>query len=156
MGGELASFSILHFATHGLLNDRHPALSGLVFSLVDATGRPRDGFLRVHEIPSLRLDAELVVLSACRTALGRDVRGEGLVGLAQGFFATGASQVIVSAWNVNDQATAELMVRFYRGLLEDGLSASQALREAQRSMLEEERWRAPYFWAAFMLQGDWR
>ena len=156
LSGRLNGYRIVHIATHGLLNARHPALSGIVLSLFDKTGRPREGLLRMHEIFDLRLSAGLVVLSACRTALGKEVRGEGLVGLTHGFFYAGAARLVVSLWNVNDRATAELMTRFYRGMLRDGLPPARALRAAQLSMLDETEWQAPYYWAGFTLQGEWR
>jgi CHAT domain-containing protein/Tfp pilus assembly protein PilF len=156
LSGKLERYRIVHVATHGLLNDRHPALSGIVLSLFDEAGQPQEGLLRVHELFDLRLSADLVVLSACRTALGREVRGEGLVGLTHAFFYAGAARLVVSFWNVNDEATAVLMKRFYQGMLRDSLPAAQALRAAQLSMLDEPRWRAPYYWAGFALQGDWR
>jgi CHAT domain-containing protein/Tfp pilus assembly protein PilF len=153
LDGEFESYRILHFATHGVLNTRHPELSGVVLSLFDEQGRPQDGFLRVHDILGLRLSADLVVLSACRTALGKEVRGEGLVGLAQAFFAAGAPRVLVSLWGVRDRSTAELMARFHRAYLLEGKSPAAALRRAQLSMLGEEAWKAPYSWAGFTLQG---
>ncbi len=156
MSGELSGYRFIHFATRGVLNARHPTLSGIVLSLVDETGRPRDGLLRVQELFDLRLSADLVVLSACQTALGKEVRGEGMIGLTYGFFYAGASRVMVSLWRVSDRATAELMTRFYRGLLEDRRSPAQALRAAQLSMASEDGWQAPYYWAGFILQGDWR
>lgn len=154
--GELSRYRIVHFATHGLINTRHPELSGLVLSLVDAQGQPQDGFLPLLDIYKLRLDAELVVLSACRTALGRDLRREGLVGLARGFMHAGSPRVVASVWDVRDSATAELMTRFYRNLLRGGMRPSAALRDAQLSMLREPRWSAPFYWGAFVLQGEWR
>jgi CHAT domain-containing protein len=123
---------------------------------VDEAGRPQDGFLRVHDLVHLSFPADLVVLSACRTALGKEIPGEGLVGLTHGFLVAGAGRVLVSLWNVNDLATAELMERFYRHHLRDGMRAAEALRAAQLSMLREERWSAPYYWAGFTLQGEWR
>jgi CHAT domain-containing protein len=102
------------------------------------------------------LGAELVVLSACRTALGRQIRGEGLVGLTRGFMYAGAQQVLASLWKVDDLATAELMQRFYRGLLKRGLRPAAALRAAQLELASSPRWSAPYYWAGFVLQGDWR
>jgi CHAT domain-containing protein/tetratricopeptide (TPR) repeat protein len=155
-GPELAKYRIVHFATHGLLNSRHPELSGIVLSLVDEHGRPQDGFLRLHEIYNLELNADLVVLSACRTALGKDVRGEGLVGLTRGFWYAGARRVVASLWDVRDRATAELMRRFYHALLKEGATPVAALRAAQASLWKEKRWRAPHYWAAFVLQGEWR
>jgi CHAT domain-containing protein len=155
-GPELARYRVVHFATHGLLDSRHPEISGLVLSLVDEQGRPRDGFLRLPDIYNLDLGAELVVLSGCQTALGREIRGEGLMGMSRGFFYAGASEVLASLWAVRDRATAELMQRFYRAMFQQGLSPAAALRAAQLSMRREPRWRDPYFWAAFNLQGDWR
>ena len=154
--GGLAGYRLVHFATHGLLDSRHPELSSLVLSLVDERGAPRDGYLRLHDIYNLRLDADLVVLSACRTALGREVRGEGLVGLTRGFMYAGSPRVVASLWSVEDRATAELMQRFYRGILADGLRPAAALAAAQRELLADPRWRAPYHWAAFALHGEWR
>ena len=156
MSGELGKFRIVHFATHGLLNSQHPELSGLVLSLVDERGRPQNGFLRLQEIYNLRLPADLVVLSACQTALGREVKGEGLVGLTRGFMYAGAQRVVASLWQVDDLATAELMKAFYRGMLREGLSASAALRAAQLEIRRQKRWAAPYYWASFTLQGEWR
>ena len=150
---DLSRYRILHFATHGVLHPTHPELSGLVLSSIDRQGMPRDAFLRAYEIYGLHLAADLVVLSACRTALGEAIRGEGLIGLTRGFMHAGAARVLVSLWNVNDAATAVLMERFYRQMIEAGLSPAAALRAAQLSMLDEKRWRAPYFWAGFLLQG---
>jgi CHAT domain-containing protein/tetratricopeptide (TPR) repeat protein len=152
-GGKLRDYRILHFATHGLLNEQHPELSGIALSMFDEHGRPLDGNLRLHEIYALDLPADLVVLSACRTALTQEAQGAGLVGLTYGFFYAGASRLIVSLWDVHDEATAELMTAFYRGLLQEGLSPPEALRAAQRWMRGRERWRAPYYWAGFILEG---
>jgi CHAT domain-containing protein/Tfp pilus assembly protein PilF len=155
-GSDLSQYRIVHFATHGLLNSEHPELSGLVLSLVDASGKPQDGFLRLHEIYNLKLNADLVVLSACQTGLGKQIKGEGLVGLTRGFMYAGAPRVVASLWQVSDLATAELMKHFYRGLLKDGMRPAAALRAAQLEMIKQKRWSSPYFWAAFALQGEWR
>ena len=152
----LDQYRIVHFATHGLLNSRRPELSGIVLSLVDEAGRAQEGFLRAHEIFNLKLNAELVVLSACSTALGKEIKGEGLAGLTRGFMYAGTPRVIASLWNVRDDATAELMKRFYRNMLIGKSSPAAALREAQISMWREPRWAAPYYWAGFTLQGEWR
>ena len=152
----MAGARVVHFATHGFLNSETPELSGLVLSLVDREGNPTDGFLRLHDVYALSLAADLVVLSGCRTALGKEVRGEGLLGLTRGFFYAGAPRVMASLWPVRDRATAELMQRFYRGLLRDGLPPAAALRAAQRSLRREPRWRDPYYWAPFVIQGDWQ
>jgi CHAT domain-containing protein len=154
-GGALSRYRVIHFATHGLLDDRHPDHSGLVLSMVDEAGAPRDGFLRTGDVFALKLEADLVVLSACQTALGRETRGEGLVGLTRGFMYAGAPRVVASLWRVPDGATAELMRRFYGGLLGRGLPAARALREAQRTMAADPRWSQPYHWAGFALQGLW-
>jgi CHAT domain-containing protein/Tfp pilus assembly protein PilF len=156
LGGKLGEYRILHFATHGLLNNKIPALSGLVFSLVDEQGRPLNGFLRLHEIYNLKLNADLVVLSGCQTALGQEVSGEGLIGLTRGFMHAGAPRVVASLWNVNDQATANLMKLFYERMLKDGLRPAAALRAAQIAMWKTEPNAIPYRWGAFILQGDWR
>jgi CHAT domain-containing protein/tetratricopeptide (TPR) repeat protein len=154
--GVLHGYRILHFATHGLLDPVLPEWSGLVLSGVDATGRARSEFLAAPAIAELDLPAELVVLSGCQTGLGREVRGEGLVGLPQAFFRAGTRRVIVSSWNVQDRATAQLMTRLYLGLLRDRLTPAAALRSAQLSLRQEGAWHSPYFWAGFSLQGDWR
>jgi CHAT domain-containing protein/tetratricopeptide (TPR) repeat protein len=156
MNAGLDQFRIVHFATHGLLNSRSPELSGIVLSLVDEEGRAQEGFLRAYEIYNLKLNAELVVLSACSTALGKEIKGEGLAGLTRGFMYAGTPRVIASLWNVRDAATAELMKRFYRNMLTGKSSPAAALREAQISMWREPRWAAPYYWAGFVLQGEWR
>jgi CHAT domain-containing protein/tetratricopeptide (TPR) repeat protein len=152
---RLGDYRFIHFATHGLLNNDHPELSGVVLSLVDREGRAQDGFLRASEIFRLRLPVELVVLSGCRTGLGKQTEGEGLVGLTQGFMYAGAARVVVSLWDVNDLATAELMARFYKAMLgKDHLSPAGALRAAQISIWQEKRWQSPYYWSAFVLQGE--
>ena len=153
---ELSRYRIVHFATHGLLNSEHPELSGLVLSLVDETGKAQDGFLRMNEIYNLELPADLVVLSACQTALGKQIKGEGLVGLTRGFMYAGAQRVVASLWQVDDLATAELMKSFYRGMLKEGLRPAAALRGAQLEMQGQKRWSSPFFWAAFTLQGEWK
>ncbi|HWS88702.1 MAG TPA: CHAT domain-containing protein [Pyrinomonadaceae bacterium] len=153
---ELAQYRYVHFATHGLLNGEHPELSGILLSLFDEAGRRQDGFLELHEIYNLNLPAELVVLSACQTALGKDVKGEGLVGLTRGFMYAGARRVVSSLWKVDDSATAELMGEFYREMLGKGLRPAEALRAAQLRLRSQPRWRSPYYWAAFTLQGEWR
>jgi len=156
LSGKLGEYRILHFATHGLLNNKIPALSGLVFSLVDEQGRALNGFLRLREIYNLKLNADLVVLSGCQTALGQEVSGEGLIGLTRGFMHAGAPRVVASLWSVNDQATANLMKLFYQRMLKDGLRPAAALRAAQIVMWKTEPNAVPYRWGAFTLQGDWR
>ncbi len=156
LAGGLRRYRILHFATHGLLHPVLPERSGIVLSLFDEKGKRLDGFLSAPDVAALDLPAETVVLSACQTGLGREMRGEGLVGLTHAFFRAGARRVVVSTWKVRDRATAELMARFYRHLLGDGLPPAAALRAAQLSIRNEPQWHAPYFWAGFSLQGDWQ
>ena len=152
---ELSHYHIVHFATHGILNSKQPALSGVVLSLVDDQGTPQNGFLRLHDIFNLTLPADLVVLSACETGLGEDVKGEGLIGLTRGFMYAGSPRVVVSLWSVDDEATAQLMTTFYKNMLHEGLKPAAALRAAQRAMWQHPRWQAPFYWAAFTLQGEW-
>ena len=153
---DLSQYRIVHFATHGVLNSVHPELSGLVLSLVNAWGSPQNGFLRLHDIFNLHLKAELVVLSACQTGLGQEVKGEGLIGLTRGFMYAGSPRVLVSLWNVDDEGTAILMQKFYSGMLEEGLVPAATLRKAQLEMLQHQQWQSPYYWAGFVLQGDWK
>ncbi len=153
---ELGRYRYVHFATHGVIDAVHPNLSGLVFSLVDRDGTPKDGFLAGLEIFNLRLSADLVVLSACRTALGKEIRGEGLVGLTRAFLYAGAPRVVASLWRVDDAATAELMKDFYERMLGPRrLPPAAALRQAQLAVSRQKRWRDPYYWAAFVLEGEW-
>jgi len=155
-GPELGQYKIVHFATHGFLDHEHPELSALVLSRYDEQGNPQEGYLRLHEIYNLKLPVELVVLSACNSGLGKEVPGEGLVGIVRGFMYAGAKRVIASLWKVRDDATAELMNRFYQHMLQDEEPPARALRMAQLEMSKDQRWRAPYYWAAFILQGEWK
>jgi CHAT domain-containing protein len=155
MDEDLGEYRIVHFATHSFLNSAHPELSGIALSMVDRQGRPQDGYLRAHEVFNLKLRAELVALSGCRTGLGKEVKGEGVFGLTRGFMYAGARRVLVSLWDVQDEATALLMSRFYEGLLgPKRLPAAAALREAQIRAWREGRWQAPYYWAGFVIQGE--
>jgi CHAT domain-containing protein len=156
MSPELAKYRVVHFATHGVFNSDDPALSGLILSMFDKRGQPQDGFLRLHDIYGMRLPVELVVLSACNTALGKPVKGEGLVGIVRGFMYAGASRVIASLWKVDDDATGAMMGRFYEEMLKNNRSPAAALRQAQLAMWQQERWRPPFYWAAFALQGEWK
>lgn len=157
MNQEMSQFRIIHFATHGLLNSQNPQFSGIVLSLVDEKGQSQDGFLRLHEIYNLRLPADLIVLSACQTALGKEIKGEGLVGLTRGFMYAGSQRVVASLWAVDDRGTSELMKNFYQNMLgEKKLRPAAALREAQITLLKSKNFSSPYFWAAFTLQGEWK
>jgi CHAT domain-containing protein/tetratricopeptide (TPR) repeat protein len=156
LNSNLSQYRIIHFATHGILNTTRPELSAVVMSLVDQKGNSQNGFLRLNDIFNLNLPAELIVLSACQTGLGQNIRGEGLIGLTRGFMYAGTPRVLVSLWNVNDESTAVLMTHFYKAMLEQKLSPAAALRAAQLKMQQEPKWKSPYYWAAFTLQGEWR
>ncbi len=151
----ISDVRLLHLATHGFVNGEYPELSGIALSMVDERGQPVDGFFRLNHIYNLKLNADLVVLSACQTALGAQVRGEGLVGLSRGLMYAGAARVVASLWKVDDQATAELMRVFYEAHLGPAkLAPAAALRHAQNWMRRQPRWADPYFWAAWILHGD--
>ena len=149
----LAEHSIIHFATHARLNNDHPELSGIVLSLFNPQGQSQDGYLSMSDVYSLRLPVDLVVLSGCRTGLGKEVQGEGLISLTRAFMYAGAGGVAASLWKVDDEATAELMKHFYAGMFQQGLTPAAALRQAQLEMWQSRRWHEPYYWAAFVIQG---
>jgi CHAT domain-containing protein len=157
MSDEIAHYRIVHFATHGVLDDKHPELSGIILSMIDREGRLQDGYLKLQDIYNMRFNAELVVLGACETALGKDVKGEGLIALSRGCIYAGAKSVLASLWSVSDAASGELMRRFYRQLLaEPDMRPAQALRMAQISMYKRRLWQSPYNWGSFVLLGDWK
>jgi len=157
LGGRLSRHRFIHIASHTLLNSEEPEFSGVVLSAFDDSGRPVNPFLQLDEIFGLALPAELVVLSGCRTALGKNNGPEGLMSLSHAFLYAGASRVLASLWKVDDEATAELMALFYKGLFgSQRLSPAAALRQAQLEIAAQPRWRSPYFWAGFVLQGEWR
>ena len=153
---DLTEFAILHFATHAILDPKRPENSGLLLSTVNRSGQGQNGFVGLQDVYNLHAPVDLVVLSACRTGLGKDVRGEGLIGLTRGFMYAGASSVVASLWKVDDEATSELMKRFYSNMLQRGMRPAEALRAAQNSIRREPPWSSPYYWAAFTLQGDYR
>jgi CHAT domain-containing protein/tetratricopeptide (TPR) repeat protein len=153
--GELSKYRYVHFATHGYVDTERAGFSAIVLSMFDRDGKPQDGFLRTHDIYNLKLPAELVVLSACETGLGKEVTGEGLEGLTRAFMYAGARRVVVSLWNVNDKATASLMQRLYTEMLRSHKTPAAALRAAQIEMLRTRQWQSPYFWAPFVMQGEW-
>jgi CHAT domain-containing protein len=153
---DLSKYAIVHFATHGVLDPKRPERSGLIFSTIKRDGKNQEGFVGLSDIYNLHVPADLVVLSACRTGLGKDVRGEGLIGITRGFMYAGASSVVASLWKVDDEATAELMKNFYSNMLQHGMPPSAALRAAQNTIRQQPQWRAPYYWAAFTLQGEYR
>ncbi|WP_353929860.1 CHAT domain-containing tetratricopeptide repeat protein [Okeanomitos corallinicola TIOX110] len=153
---KLNQYQMVLFATHGLIDMKNPELSGIVLSLFDKQGKPKKGFLRLNDIFNLDLPAELVVLSACETGLGEEIKGEGLIGLTRGFMYAGAAKVVVSLWKVNDDATAELMTEFSGQVLKDGKSPIVALRNAQLKLWQQQKTQDPRFWAAFTVQGEWQ
>jgi CHAT domain-containing protein/Tfp pilus assembly protein PilF len=156
LSGRLRDFRYIHFATHGLFDAGRPELSGLALSRVAPDGHAKEGFLGLRDIYDLDLTADLVVLSGCQTALGKEIRGEGLLGLTRGFLYAGAPRVVASLWWIDDRATASLMASFYRALWIDGLRPAAALRQARLSLSRRHRFRDPSYWGAFVLQGDWQ
>ncbi len=156
LGARWSDYRIAHFATHALLNARHPELSGIVLSLYDKDGRAEDGFLRANDIYNLHMPADLVVLSVCESALGKNVGGEGAANLARAFFYAGARRVVASLWPVDDRASVAFMRAFYAGMIARRLDPPQALAWAQKQMRASERWQAPYYWSGYIVEGDWR
>jgi CHAT domain-containing protein/tetratricopeptide (TPR) repeat protein len=154
-GPGLGRYRIIHFATHSIVDSEKPELSGLVLSLFDSQGRPQDGFLNLDDIYNLDLPADLVVLSSCDSGLGKSVNGEGLIGLTRGFMYAGASRVMASLWREDDQATAELMKSFYKEMLQKKQSPPAALRNADIAMSRRARWHMPYYWAGFIIEGEY-
>jgi CHAT domain-containing protein len=155
MSPDVGQYQILHFATHGVLDSDDPQLSSIVLSWVDQNGNATYGLMSLYDIYSLDLSAELTVLSACQTALGKDIKGEGYIGLAHGFMSAGANTVVASLWKVDDKATSLLMTDFYQSMLQQGMPPSTALRAAKLKLMQDKRWRAPYYWAGFVLQGEY-
>jgi CHAT domain-containing protein len=151
--GLLKKFNYIHFAVHGLIDEGNPDHSSLV--LTQGKSAREDGFLQAAEIFSLDLNADLVVLSACQTGLGKLVRGEGIVGLTRAFMYAGAPSVMVSLWSVSDASTAILMGEFYRNLIRNKQSKTDALRKAQLTLLGDEKYAHPFYWAPFVLFGNW-
>ena len=156
MRTNLSDFSVLHFATHGVLDPKDPEVTGFFLSMVDDSGRPQNGFITTPDIYALHAPVDLVVLSACRTGLGKGVRGEGLIGLTSGFMHAGASSVAASLWKVDDNATAHLMEHFYINLLQNNMPPAEALRAAQNVLRQDQRWQSPHYWAGFTLQGEYQ
>jgi CHAT domain-containing protein len=156
MSPGLSQYRIIHFATHGFADLNHPELSGIVLSLLDAKGQSQDGYLRLHDIYNLNLPADLVVLSACQTGVGKQIRGEGLIALTRGFTYAGAASVVASLWKVDDEATKILMEEFYKQMFTNGLKPAAALQKAQLKLAHQGQWRSPFYWAGFVLQGEWK
>lgn len=156
LNADWSNTRIVHFATHALLDFERPELSGVVLSLFDARGQPQDGFLRINDLYRLKLPVDLVVLSTCESALGASSGAEGVFNLARPLFYAGARRVLASLWTVDDRAASEFMRRFYDAHLGERLDAASALQRAQFSMANDPHWAAPYYWAGYVLQGDWR
>lgn len=152
---QVGEYQIVHFATHGFLDSEHPELSAIVLSMVDQNGVKKSGLLTLHDIYSLDLSAELTVLSACQTALGKDIKGEGMVGLTHSFMSAGAKSVVASLWKVDDRATNVLMSDFYHSMLRNSVPPVTALRASKLKMIQDKRWNQPYYWAGFVFQGDY-
>lgn len=153
---ELSKYRFIHFATHGVFDAQRPERSGVIFSAVNEQGELQRSLLSTPDAFRLNLSSDLVVLSACTTALGKEIKGEGLIGLTGGLMYAGSKSVVSSFWDVDDGGTAELMTRFYSKMLKDNLSPTAALRTAQLEMWNLSKWQAPYYWAAFTIQGDTR
>ncbi len=151
-----ADYKILHFATHGLINEERPELSGIVLSRFDENGRKLNEFVRLQDIYGLDLNSDLVVLSACETGIGKEVRGEGLMSLNNAFLQVGAKTVMSSLWKVEDTATLELMKNFYESLAGGNVTPSKALQTAQIKLRQNKQFQSPFYWAAFTIQGDFR
>ncbi len=156
LSNQLSQYRFIHWATHGFANAQNPELSGIVMSLVQENGQQQDGYLLLGDIFNLNFNADLVVLSACQTGLGEVVQGEGLIGLTRGLMYAGTPRVVTSLWEVPDAETASLMSKFYGKMLQSNLRPAAALRAAQLEMFNSRNWVAPYYWAAFTLQGEWR
>ena len=155
MSPRIGEYQIVHFATHGILNSEEPEFSGILLTKVDQDGAERNGLMALHDIYTLDLSAELTVLSACETALGKDLKGEGNIGLTHSFMSAGSKSVVSSLWKVDDRATASLMSDFYDSMLRQGMPPVAALRAAKLKMMHDQRWQSPYYWAGFVFQGDY-
>ncbi len=155
LNGGIEEYKVLHFATHGLIDEKRPELSGILLSLYNKEGKqPEGGFIRLQDVYGMRLNSDLVVLSACDTGLGQEIKGEGVMSLNNAFLQAGARSVVSSLWKVDDNATKDLMTEFYRGMADDGLTAAAALRQAQIRMYNDPRYNSPFYWAAFTASGD--
>ncbi|HEY0461643.1 MAG TPA: CHAT domain-containing protein [Pyrinomonadaceae bacterium] len=153
---EIKNYQIIHFATHSIVNNEIPELSGIHLSNFKQNRLPVNGLLRLQDIYNLNLNSELVILSSCSTSLGKNVAGEGVMSLSRGFIVAGTKSVIASLWKVDDEATAKLMQHFYESLAQPGNSPSKALQIAKLKMASQKKWQHPYFWAGFVLQGEYK
>ena len=156
LDASVSDYKIIHFATHGLINEQRPELSGIVLSQVDQNGQNRNGVVRLQDIYAMNLSADAVILSACNTGIGKEVKGEGLLSLNNAFLQAGAKSVVSSLWKVDDYAAQELMKNFYQELSSGTVTTSEALRRAQIKMQHNPRYKSPFYWAAFKLEGDFQ
>jgi CHAT domain-containing protein len=154
--GRLGDHKILHLATHTFYPADHPSLASIVLSRFDERGRARNGLLKISDITGMEFHSDLVVLSSCSSALGKNILGEGTVGWSHAFLSAGASSVVTSVWDVEDESTAELMKNVYKNIFSRRLPPSQALREAQIAMWKDGRHNSPFFWGGFIAQGEWQ
>ena len=148
---EMQNYRIWHLSTHGFYDEAVPEFSGLVLSTLGPDGSARSGFLKAHDISSLGVSADLVVLSACDSATGQNLSGEGMMGLSYSFLRAGAKQVVSTLWSVDDAKSRELMVAFYAELMQNGGNAAAALRQSQLTVMHRRHSSAPYYWAGFEL-----
>jgi CHAT domain-containing protein/Tfp pilus assembly protein PilF len=153
---ELGEYQHILFATHGIFDSQDPDSPKLALAMVDKKDNPQKGWLMLNDVVNLKLSADLVVLSACETGLGRQINGEGLVGFTSGFMYAGSPRVVVSLWKVSDASTPILMKEFYTEIFKGGLTPAAALRSAQLKMLKHKDYSDPYYWAGFTLQGEWK
>jgi CHAT domain-containing protein len=156
LDSTISDYRMLHFATHGLVDVQRPEVSSIVLSQFDESGNKKEGFLRLQDIYSLNLASDLVVLSACESAVGKQIKGEGLMSLNNAFLQAGAKSVLSSAWKVDDDATAEFMKRFYANLVNKRLTTAKALRQTQLEMVNSTQYKSPFYWAAFTINGEFR
>ena len=148
MSPQVAQSNIIHFATHGIVDELHPERSQICLTTKDGS----NGSLYTGEIYNLKFNADLVVLSACETGLGKLSKGEGIIGLTRAIIYSGARNMVVSLWSVSDASTSQLMIDFYNNLL-SGQEYSQALANAKRKMITDDKYGEPYYWAPFVLIG---
>ena len=172
---EMQNYKILHFATHGFVNENNPELSGILFAqdtsktlqglqnLIRSNLEQNEGILYQSEIYNLNFNADLVVLSACETGLGKITKGEGVIGLTRALLYAGSKNIIVSLWSVNDKSTSKLMIDFYENLLAEKkpykvsknlIKYNKPLSEAKRKMIKDGKYAHPYFWSPFILIGE--
>ncbi len=156
LDASISDYKIIHFATHGLINEERPELSGIVMSQFDETGQNLKGVVRLQDIYEMNLSADTVVLSACNTGIGKEVKGEGLLSLNNAFLQAGAKTVVSSLWKVDDYAAQELMKNFYLELTTGSVTTSKALQRAQIKMWQSSRYKSPFYWAAFKVEGNFQ